>query len=154
MGEKVSITTKTSETKRENPVSQKQKSDFSQPTGSPYDHIMFLQRTIGNQAVMRMLKKSAESKAHGAQSNRPLCAKRPSPCTVQAKLKIGQPNDIYEQEADRVAKQVMRMPDEQHVADSSLRSIAYGHSPSAIGNKPYAISHTLSEDESIQRKPT
>jgi hypothetical protein len=30
---------------------------------------------------------------------------------VQAKLKIGQPNDKYEQEADRVADQVMRMPD-------------------------------------------
>ena len=30
---------------------------------------------------------------------------------IQAKLKIGAPNDKYEQEADRVADQVMRMPD-------------------------------------------
>ena len=30
---------------------------------------------------------------------------------IQAKLKIGQPNDVYEQEADRVAEQVMRMPE-------------------------------------------
>jgi hypothetical protein len=30
---------------------------------------------------------------------------------IQAKLKIGQPNDIYEQEADRVAEQVMSMPE-------------------------------------------
>ena len=30
---------------------------------------------------------------------------------VQAKLTIGQPNDKYEQEADRVADQVMAMPD-------------------------------------------
>ena len=29
---------------------------------------------------------------------------------IQAKLKINKPGDIYEQEADRVAKQVMRMP--------------------------------------------
>src|ERR1700740_2020133 len=29
---------------------------------------------------------------------------------LQAKLAIGQPNDPYEQEADRVAEQVMRMP--------------------------------------------
>ena len=29
----------------------------------------------------------------------------------QAKLTIGQPNDQYEQEADRVAEQVMRMPE-------------------------------------------
>ncbi|MGY6275063.1 eCIS core domain-containing protein [Methylomonas sp. MgM2] len=32
---------------------------------------------------------------------------------IQAKFKIGQPNDKYEQEADRVAEQVMRMPDPQ-----------------------------------------
>ena len=30
---------------------------------------------------------------------------------IQPKLKIGQPNDIYEQEADRIAEQVMRMPE-------------------------------------------
>ena len=30
---------------------------------------------------------------------------------IQPKLKIGQPNDKYEQEADRVAEQVMRMPE-------------------------------------------
>lgn len=30
---------------------------------------------------------------------------------LQAKLKIGMPNDFYEQEADRVAEQVMRMPE-------------------------------------------
>jgi hypothetical protein len=32
---------------------------------------------------------------------------------IQAKLKIGQPNDKYEQEADRVAEQVLRMPEPQ-----------------------------------------
>jgi hypothetical protein len=30
---------------------------------------------------------------------------------IQAKLKVGQPGDIYEQEADRVADAVMRMPE-------------------------------------------
>jgi hypothetical protein len=30
---------------------------------------------------------------------------------IQAKSKIGQPNDVYEQEADRIADQVMRMPE-------------------------------------------
>lgn len=30
---------------------------------------------------------------------------------LQTKLKVGEPNDIYEQEADRVADTVMRMPD-------------------------------------------
>ena len=30
---------------------------------------------------------------------------------LQAKLSVGQPDEAYEQEADRVADQVMRMPD-------------------------------------------
>lgn len=46
--------------------------------------LLQLQRQIGNQAVNRL---------------------------IQAKLKVGKPNDIYEQEADRTADTVMRMPD-------------------------------------------
>ena len=33
------------------------------------------------------------------------------PETIQTKLTISQPGDVYEQEADRVAEAVMRMPD-------------------------------------------
>lgn len=47
------------------------------------------QQTAGNRAVQRMLKSGR----------------------LLAKLRIGQPNDRYEQEADRVAEQIMRMPD-------------------------------------------
>ena len=83
------ITAKKPEAKRENPVSRARKTDFSQTISSPIDHILFLQRTIGNQAVQRLFESSV----------------------IQAKLKIGQPNDIYEQEADRVAEQVMSMPE-------------------------------------------
>jgi len=32
---------------------------------------------------------------------------------IQAKLAVGQPGDKYEQEADRVADAVMRMPEPQ-----------------------------------------
>jgi len=35
-----------------------------------------------------------------------------SPYVIQPKLKIGQPNDKYEQEADAMADKVMRMPDD------------------------------------------
>jgi hypothetical protein len=49
---------------------------------------MFLQRTIGNQAVGRLIKSGV----------------------LQAKLKIDQQGDEYEQEADSVADQAMRMP--------------------------------------------
>ena len=55
-----------------------------------YPHpVLKLQQQIGNQAVQRLLQ----------------------PRHIQAKLTIGQPNDKYEQEADRVADQVMRMPE-------------------------------------------
>lgn len=51
--------------------------------------IMHLQTTIGNQAVQKLVKSGL----------------------LQAKLTVSRPGDIYEQEADRVADQVMRMPD-------------------------------------------
>jgi len=51
--------------------------------------ILRLQRTIGNQAVNRLLQAR----------------------TLQAKLAVSQPDDVYEQEANRVADQVMRMPE-------------------------------------------
>ena len=44
---------------------------------------------------------------------------------VQAKLKIGAPNDKYEHEADRVADQAMRMPDSLVAGASPLRDDAY-----------------------------
>jgi hypothetical protein len=52
----------------------------------PLHPILTLQHTIGNRAVGRM---------------------------IQAKLKIGQPGDKYEQEADRLAEAVVRMPSSQ-----------------------------------------
>jgi len=107
-------TAKTPESRKENSAPKARKSDFSQSTNSPVDQIMFLHRTIGNQAVQRLFKSGV----------------------IQAKLKIGQPNDVYEQEADRVADQVMRMPDKQHIADSSLCSIADSPNLPSISHKP------------------
>jgi hypothetical protein len=56
---------------------------------SPADQVLNLQRTAGNQAVQRLFEAGV----------------------VQPKLKIGQPGDKYELEADRMAEQVMRMSD-------------------------------------------
>ncbi|HEY9610910.1 eCIS core domain-containing protein [Allocoleopsis sp.] len=53
-------------------------------TRTPVHPLLQLQRQIGNQAVSRL---------------------------IQTKLKVGKPNDVYEQEADRTADTVMRMPD-------------------------------------------
>ncbi len=41
--------------KKENLASRKRKADFSQPSGSTADRIIFLQRTIGNHAVERLI---------------------------------------------------------------------------------------------------
>jgi hypothetical protein len=41
---------------------------------------------------------------------------------IQPKLTIGQPNDKYEQEADRIADLVMRMPEKEHVGVSERAS--------------------------------
>jgi Domain of unknown function (DUF4157) len=56
----------------------------SRPTAAPLPKLLNLQRQIGNRAVAQML---------------------------QAKMTVGKPNDAHEQEADRVADTVMRMPE-------------------------------------------
>lgn len=66
-----------------------------------HDSIIHLQKTIGNQAVQRLLRSNArdDTKRTG----------------IQRKLKVGQPGDVYEKEADRIAEQVMRMSDPGHI---------------------------------------
>jgi len=59
--------------------------------------VSFLQQIIGNQTVIRMME----------DVHNPLSVVGGQ---IQAKLKIGQPNDKYEQEADRVAEKIMIMP--------------------------------------------
>ena len=89
MSERVKVTSKTPESKRDESVSRTRKTDSSHSLSSPIDQILFLQRTIGNQAVQRLLKSGV----------------------IQTRLKIGQPADKYEQEADRVEDEVIRMPE-------------------------------------------
>lgn len=77
-------------------------------------------RDIGNQAVQRMVDSGV----------------------IQPKLKVGQPNDKYEQEADRVADQVMRMPEPK-------QSLVNGHS-SLVQRQ--STCPECSESEEIQTK--
>jgi hypothetical protein len=82
--------------------------------------ILQLQRTIGNQAVQRMLQTDAEEREAGfigtvsALFGRDACPNPihpPGARAIQASMAISQPEDIYEQEADRTAEQVMRTPE-------------------------------------------
>ena len=90
MGERIKINTKKPLSTKKNSAHNKQKTGFRSQS-SHVDRILFLQRTIGNQAVQRLIKSG----------------------TLQTKLKIGQQGDKYEQEADRVADAVMQMPEPQ-----------------------------------------
>jgi hypothetical protein len=67
---------------------------------------------------------------------------------IQPKLKVGDPNDQYEQEADRVADDVMRMP------DSEVVGVAGAQPP--MGNGSLAIQRKCTacakEEETLQRK--
>lgn len=94
MSESVRVRGKKSEAAKEDKTSNARKSNYLQPANSSINRILLLQKTIGNQAVGRLIKSGA----------------------LQAKLRIGQSDDIYEQEANRVAGQVMRMPESQIVS--------------------------------------
>ncbi|MFN6355283.1 MAG: DUF4157 domain-containing protein [Cyanobacteriota bacterium] len=48
-----------------------------------------------------------------------LIGRRAGLAAVQAKLTVGEPNDPYEQEADRVAEQVMRMPEPEQTGTAT-----------------------------------
>ena len=84
--------------------------------------ILHLQRTIGNQAVQRMLQTDAgqpEAELNGPASPRfghdfnRIPIHPPAAGAIQTKLAINKLGDSYEQEADRMAEQVMRTPEPQ-----------------------------------------
>lgn len=101
--------------------------------------ILHLQRTIGNQAVQRLLQANSEELEACSASTTParfahdlslipLYAKAPAKSQLQ--LKVSAPGDRYEQEADKVAEQVMRMRDPagsgHQDADRHTTSSRYG----------------------------
>ena len=92
------------------------------PANHTVHSILHLQRTIGNQAVQRLLHPNAEALEAGSDttptsrfahdlSRIPVSSE--APVRIQAKLTLNTPGDRYEQEADRVSEQVMRMPKPQ-----------------------------------------
>jgi hypothetical protein len=88
----------------------------AQPRATSPHPILQLQQLAGNRAVGRFL---------------------------QAKLRVGQPGDAYEQEADRVANQVMRMPDPRA-----------GDGPDLAKTDAQRKCAACEEEEKLQRKET
>ena len=105
----------------------------------PANDILMLQRSVGNQAVQRLMNNGI----------------------IQAKLTIGQPNDKYEQEADRVADEVMRMPAPQVQRQSEEEEEKYEEEemiqPKSIGEQitplvQRQVEPEEEEEEMIQAK--
>src|SRR5689334_7407264 len=82
----------------------------SAPSRLPGNDLLYLQRTIGNQAVAQMLGRSGDRQGL---STSPI---------IQPKLKVVPSNDRYEQEVDNVAKQVTQThsPVAQRAPDTSI----------------------------------
>ncbi|WP_293024500.1 DUF4157 domain-containing protein [Moorena sp. SIO3I8] len=101
-------------------------------THSPVHPLLKLQSIIGNQAVNRL---------------------------IQTKMQVGEPDDVYEKEADTVAAQVMRMPappvqNQTEEEDIQTKPIALQlqSEEEEIQTKPIAL-QLQSEEEEIQTKP-
>ena len=77
-----------------------------------------------------------------------------TPTKIQPKLTIGQPGDKYEQEADRVADQVMAMP--THTAQQQLQpQIMDEEEPvqtKSLAATPAVQLQTTEEEEQVQTK--
>ena len=129
--------------KTQNSSSEGQKTNLAPRINSPVGQISFLQRTVGNREVERLLKSglsrpkltigksgaksgSPHANASSSRASERGILQRQCACGgaagisgeceecrnkrqlgLQTKLKVNEPGDIYEQEADRVANQVM-----------------------------------------------
>jgi len=127
MGERVGQIAKVPEVKQSNSNSRVRKTERLQSMDTPADRILFLQRTAGNQAVSRLMRSGA----------------------LQAKLRIGQPGDMYEQEADAVMRMpepgVQRQvePEEEEEEEETLQTkTTRGHTPT-VEATTHAKIHSL-----------
>jgi hypothetical protein len=80
-------------------------------------------------------------------------ASQPRSLGIQAKLTIGQPNDKYEQEADRVAEQVMGMPDGKVEGAGASGEDEAGLQAKPMVSKIQREVLPKEEDEELQMKP-
>src|SRR5712691_10310872 len=83
-------------------------------------HILQLQRIIGNRAVQRL---------------------------IQTKLQVSQPDDVYEREADRVAEYVMQMPEPQAQHNTASSGKAHGTPLQRLHPTPHEGVHRQPEAE-------
>jgi hypothetical protein len=111
--------------------------------GSALHSILHLQRTIGNQAVQRLLEAHAAAVEVNSTttdiarsghdfSRIPISAE--VPMKAQTTLTADTPGDVYEQEADRIADQVMATPAYTAVSSVPLATRHFSGQPNGQGD--------------------
>ncbi len=121
--------TKKPESGRYLSLSHHYKSEVARSAGEPFNNSRYLQQTGGNQAVQRWF-----------YSGR-----------IQAKLRIGKPGDKYEQEADRMADEVMRMPD-SHVRSQAVEDEEQLQAKPLVEKITPLVQRQSEEQEDLQRQ--
>lgn len=106
--------------------------DLKQALASP-PGVLSLQRAIGNRAVNRLVENGLQSGATGARPN----PSAPLPSASRAGMRVGPADDAYEQQADRVAKHVVRAMSGQTAPQPPLQR-APANGPGALRLKPAA----------------
>jgi hypothetical protein len=120
-------------TRKQKPPLQKKSSFFAKSGTVHSPQNLSAQRMIGNQAALQMLRLNPEE--HRASS-----ANATSSAVTQPGLTVSTPGNVYEQEADRVADQVIRGKPQQR---SSLQLKAVAQNDAGQMAVPSAVRETL-----------
>ncbi len=86
-------------------------------SGAQLNPIVQLQQALGNQAMLRRMQSGLDpGSIHNLYKLQPIMGNHNAALRLQPKLTINTPGDQHEQEADRVAEQVVRMPEPRRAA--------------------------------------
>jgi hypothetical protein len=125
--------------------------------------IVHLQRTIGNQAIQRRLETNTGNVEGESTTNEiarfghdftqiPVCPK--IPVRIQAKLTVNTPGDIYEQEADLLADEVMRTPENGVLPGMEMSNETWGRSVQQMCAEPGEGERNIQRKEAAEGPPT
>ena len=119
------------------------------PSG-PHADVLALQRSAGNRAVTQVLEAEGGNRPPTGNVHHTMAGSECSECSkkkrlgLQTKLKVNEPGDIYEQEADRIADQVMATPAHPAVSGAPPRIQRFsGQSNGQMDAAPASVDQAL-----------
>jgi Domain of unknown function (DUF4157)/Xanthomonas XOO_2897-like deaminase len=113
-------------------------------TRSAVHPILQLQRAIGNQGVQRFIRRKCScGGTPGPTGECEECSKK-NRLGLQTSLKVNEPGDIYEQEADRIADQVISIPAHDGIRREPPRIRPFSAQPTGqMGAAPASVDQAL-----------